>query len=248
MNLSSESYLTTHEEQFQQFIKKVHHQVQAPQPMNLFTGYSNLQMDIGVTIFIAFQLKNKIRLMNLCQESYLNTPEEQFQQFIEKFIFKFRPHSQSTFLLDIQISCWILELPSLEHSSSKRKIRIMNFSQESYLNTPEEQFQQFIEKFIIKFRFHNQSKFFTGYSNLQLDIGITIFRTFQLKNKIIPMNLAWANYSNTPEEQFQQFTERFTIKFRTHSQSNFSWDIQISNWILELPFLEHSSSKTISDI
>ncbi len=34
---------------------------------------------------------------------------------------KFRLHSQSKCLLDIQIASWILELPFLEHSSSKKR-------------------------------------------------------------------------------------------------------------------------------
>ncbi len=34
----------------------------------------------------------------------------------------FRPHNQSMFLHDIQISSWIFELQYLEHSSSKMRL------------------------------------------------------------------------------------------------------------------------------
>ncbi len=76
--------------------------------------------------------------MNLDSVSYLNTPEDQFQQFIAKFIIKFRPHSQSKFLLDIQIFSWILELSSLEHFSPKTRSDLWIIFSKSYLNTREE--------------------------------------------------------------------------------------------------------------
>ncbi len=46
----------------------------------------------------------------------------------------FRPHNQSKFLLDIQISSWILELQTLEHSISN----IDQTNEGIYLYTPEE--------------------------------------------------------------------------------------------------------------
>ncbi len=67
-------------------------------------------------------------------------------------------NSESKCLLDIQFSSCTLELPSLEHSSSKHEIRLMNLTKASYLNIPKDWFQLFIEKFIIKFRPHRESK------------------------------------------------------------------------------------------
>ncbi len=180
--------------------------------------------------------------MNLTQGSYLNTPEEQIQQFIETFIFKFRPHSQTNFFQIFKSLAGYQNYHLQSILAQKRDHRLMNLTYGSYMHTPEGQLQQIYRNVHHHVQAPYPNKVFTGYSYLQLDIGITIFRAFQLKNKIRHMNLDSECYLNTLEEQFQQFIEKFIIKFRPHSQSKFLRDIQISSWILEFLSLEHSSS------
>ncbi len=96
--------------------------------------------------------------MNLTRGPYLNTPQEYFQQFSENITVKFRPHSQSMFcrIFKSLAGYWNYHLESiLAQNSNHGRINLILIT---YLHTPQEYFQQFSEKFTVKFRTHSQSK------------------------------------------------------------------------------------------
>ncbi len=121
--------------------RNVHYNIQAPQPIKHFTAYSNLWWDIGITGFRAIQLNNKIRHMNLTKRSYLNANEEQFQEFIEMFIFNFRPIANQSFYRIFKSLAGYQNYNIQSILAQKRNNRPINMTWTSYLNTSEEQFQ-----------------------------------------------------------------------------------------------------------
>ncbi len=156
--------------------------------------------------------------MNMTQESYLGIPEEQFQQFIEKFIIKVRPHSQSTVcqIFKSLAGYWNYHLQSI--LAQKEDDGPMDLTKRSYFNTPGEQFQQFIQMFIIKFRPHSQSNFYLIFKSLAGYWNYHLQCILAQKRDDGPMNLTLGGYLSTPEEWFEHFIEKFIIKFRPHNQ------------------------------
>ncbi len=158
--------------------------------------------------------------MNLTEGTYLTTPKEQFQQFTEHFAFKFRPHSQSKvcWIYKLIAGYWNYQIQSI--LAQKRDYGPMNLTEGTYLTTPEEQFQQFTETFALKFRPHSQSNVCRIYKSLARYWNYQLQSILAQKRDNGPMNLTKGKYLTTPEDQFQQFTETFAIKFSPHSQSN----------------------------
>ncbi len=159
--------------------------------------------------------------INLTQGTYLNTPQEYFQQFSENVTVTFRPHSHSKFcrICKSLARYWNYHLQSI--LAQNPDYVLINLILVSYINIPQEYFQQFSIKFTIKFRLQSQSKFsrifksIVGYWNYQLESILAQNTDHGL------INLIKVTYLHTPQEYFQQFSENFTITFRPNSQSNF---------------------------
>ncbi len=85
---------------------------------------------------------------------------------------------------------------------------------------------------------------FAGYSNIQLDIGIIIFRAFYLKIQIIDLSLLFMELTRQSLENIlSDFQKNLPFFVQTPQPIKVLLDIQIYSWILELSC---SSSKSRS--
>ncbi len=113
----------------------------------------------------------------------LEYPSRIFSAIFRNFTVKFRPHSLTNF-------CRIFKSPAGYWNSHVQRILAqnpdhgpINLIQVTYLNTPQEYVQHFSESFTVKFRPHSLTNVCRIFKSLA-DIGITIFREFQLKTQI----------------------------------------------------------------